>query len=175
MDLKVKDFASQHGVSESIIYRHIRQHKEALGDRVVRRGNATWLTDEGQDYIRGLMTQQPVVVGDTAQIYEVEELRRTVSTLQDKLIGAQERLLAAQEAINEGNAIRMALAAAETERDNLSKDVEKARLEAAEARQSEQEASKRIQELQSALEASEARERALKDRSWWQRLTRKGE
>lgn len=98
MDLKIKDFAVAQGVSESIIYRHIRQHKDALGDRVVKRGNATWLTDEGQEYIRGLMIQQPIVVGDTEVYRKVEALQAEVLRLHEKLESTQDALVAAKQA-----------------------------------------------------------------------------
>ena len=57
--ITIKDFAKERGCSESIIYRHIRNNREALGDNVVRENNKTWLTDEGAEYIRGLMIQPP--------------------------------------------------------------------------------------------------------------------
>ncbi len=98
MDLKIKDFAAAQGVSESIIYRHIRQHKEALGDRVIKRGNATWLTEEGQEYIRGLMIQQPIVVGDAETQREVERLREEVLRLHEKLESTQDALRASLQA-----------------------------------------------------------------------------
>lgn len=98
MDLKIKDFAAAQGVSESIIYRHIRQHKEALGDRVIKRGNATWLTEEGQEYIRGLMIQQPIVVGDTEVYRKVDALQAEVLRLHEKLESTQDALVAAKQA-----------------------------------------------------------------------------
>ena len=71
--ITVKDFAKQQGCGESIVYRHIRNHKEQLGDRVQKMHGKTWLTDEGADYIRSLMTADPVVVKDRND--EVEKWR----------------------------------------------------------------------------------------------------
>lgn len=62
--ISVRDFANQQGCGESIIYRHIRNHKKELGDRVQKSHGKTWLTDEGAEYIRSLMKQQPVVVSE---------------------------------------------------------------------------------------------------------------
>ena len=62
--ITVRDFAIQQGCGESIIYRHIRNHKADLGDRVQKSHGKTWLTDEGAEYIRGLMKQQPMVVSE---------------------------------------------------------------------------------------------------------------
>lgn len=76
MDLKVKDFAAAQGVTDSIIYRHIRAHKEALGENVYKQGKSTWLTDAGQAYIKDLMIKQPYLVSDTGinlKIYELEQ------------------------------------------------------------------------------------------------------
>lgn len=115
MDLKVKDFAAMQGVSDSIIYRHIRQHKEALGDRVVKRGNATWLTEEGQEYLRGLMTQQPIVVGDGEIYRENEDLKKKIELLQDKLIAAHEKIETQQMQLDQGRETLLLLQAAEKE------------------------------------------------------------
>lgn len=74
MQLLVKDFAKSLGVSESIIYRHIRNHREDLGDRIIKKAKQTWITDEGQEYIRGLMIQTPIVVGDADTAMQVAQL-----------------------------------------------------------------------------------------------------
>lgn len=59
--ISVKEFAFENKVSESIVYRHIRNHKEELGDRVQKAHGRTWLTDEGVNFIKNLMTQQTIV------------------------------------------------------------------------------------------------------------------
>lgn len=127
MDLKIKDFAAAQGVSESIIYRHIRQHKNALGDRVVKRGNATWLTDEGQEYIRGLMIQQPIVVGDADTHRQVEELQAEVLRLHRKLEEAQDALRASLQAQIELQGTQARLEASERRTEALEADLEAAK------------------------------------------------
>lgn len=123
MDLKIKDFAAAQGVSESIIYRHIRQHKNALGDRVVKRGNATWLTDEGQEYIRGLMIQQPIVVGDAETQREVERLKEEVLRLHEKLESTQDALRASLQAQIELQGTQARLEASERRTEALEADL----------------------------------------------------
>lgn len=76
MELKVKDFAAQQGVTDSIVYRHIRNHREDLGNDVFKRGRSTWLTDKGQEFIKDLMIKQPYVLSDTGinlKLYELQE------------------------------------------------------------------------------------------------------
>lgn len=87
MELKVKDFAAQQGVSDSIIYRHIRNHREQLGDSVVKKSKATWLTDEAQDYLRNLMVQQPIVVNEGAAPFlnQIEQLQNRIQLLEERI------------------------------------------------------------------------------------------
>lgn len=59
--ISIKDFAIKNKVSESIVYRHIRNHKDDLGDRVQKAHGRTWLTPEGESFIKNLMTQQTVI------------------------------------------------------------------------------------------------------------------
>lgn len=93
MQLLVKDFAKSLGVSESIIYRHIRNHREALGDRIIKKAKQTWVTDEGQEYIKNLMVQPlPPVVGDADQARELAELRQENTRLQNELTEAYKRV-----------------------------------------------------------------------------------
>lgn len=62
--ISIKDFAQAQGCSETIVYRHIRNNKKELGSNVQKSHGKTWLTDEGAEYIRSLMKQQPVVVSE---------------------------------------------------------------------------------------------------------------
>lgn len=87
MDMKVKDFAAQLGVSDSIIYRHIRNHREELENWVLKKAKATWLTDEAQEFIRNLMVQQPIVVNEGAAPFleEMEQLRERIRLLENRI------------------------------------------------------------------------------------------
>lgn len=94
--ITIKDFAVQQGCSETIVYRHIRNHKEALGDRVQKAHGKTWLTDEGAEYIRSLMTQAPIVVSETSDIIkkleeENKQLLKALNAAKDKIIELTEQ------------------------------------------------------------------------------------
>lgn len=94
--ITIKDFAAQQGCSETIVYRHIRNHKDALGDRVQKAHGKTWLTDEGAEYIRSLMTQAPIVVSETSDIVkgleeENKQLLQALNAAKDKIIELTEQ------------------------------------------------------------------------------------
>lgn len=131
MQLLVKDFAKELGCSDSIVYRHIRNHREELGDRIIKKAKQTWITEEGQEFIRGLMVQQPIVVSEAGFAQNLEQLERENSVLKDKLIAMHETLQAAQLQIEEGRRAQLALEASEGEKKMLtaSRDEYKARAE----------------------------------------------
>ena len=86
--IAVKDFAQMQGCSETIIYRHIRKHKTELGDNIQKRNGKTWITEDGVEFIRGLMMKDPIVVSDNSD--EVEKWRN----MYEKAIEAQNQYLA---------------------------------------------------------------------------------
>lgn len=134
---------------------------------------------------------------------ENKDLLKALNMAKDRIIelqGAQARLEAAEAtqrlleesreeykaeaARNAQKASEEAQRAKELQRDyeQAAEALEKMREEATQrlqeaelAEEREQQALQAAQELQSRLEASEAREKALKERSWWERLMRKGE
>lgn len=83
MRVKVKDFAQSKGVSASIVYRHIREHREELGDSVVKEPKATWLTDEAQNYLSSLMVSSPIILSTSEHLRELEELREKCDSLRE--------------------------------------------------------------------------------------------
>ena len=131
MQLLVKDFAKELGCSDSIVYRHIRNHREELGDRIIKKAKQTWITEEGQEFIRGLMIQQPIVISEVGFTQSLEQLERENSVLKDKLIAMHETLQAAQLQIEEGRRVQLALEASEDEKKTLtvSRDEYKAQAE----------------------------------------------
>lgn len=184
MELKVKDFAAMQGVSESIIYRHIRKHKEALGDRVIKRGNATWLSDEGQAYIRDLMNQQPIVLGDADARREYEdllaenrELLKALNLAKDKIIEASSMQMRLEAAERETKLLEGFIQDAKTEIKTLTE--EKA-MEAAAATRARQEASEALLRAEQAERDKEAAIRqaalvageldAYKALPWWKKI-----
>lgn len=74
--IKLQDFARECGVTDRMIQKHLKNHEKELSGHFERRGkNGTWLDEHAQSYIRGLMVQQPVVVGDVEQLRERERLK----------------------------------------------------------------------------------------------------
>ena len=64
--IKLKDFAASCGVTDRAIQKHLKNHETELKGHFERRGkNGTWLDEHAQEFIRGLMIQQPVVVADS--------------------------------------------------------------------------------------------------------------
>lgn len=159
MQLLVKDFAKELGCSDSIVYRHIRNHREELGDRIIKKAKQTWITDEGQEFIRGLMVQQPIVVSEAGFAQSLEQLEKENSVLKDKLIAMHETLQAAQLQIEEGKRAQLALEAAEDEKKTLTASMDeykvladKAAQEAAQERQRAEEAEEEARRLREQLD-----------------------
>lgn len=90
--ITIKDFAREQGCGESIVYRHIRNHKEELGDRVQKVHGRTWLTDDGVNYIKNLMTQHMAVEEKAAP--EVLSLQKQLVE-KDVTIKAQDAVIEA--------------------------------------------------------------------------------
>ena len=159
MQLLVKDFAKELGCSDSIVYRHIRNHREELGDRIIKKAKQTWITEEGQEFIRGLMVQQPIVVSEAGFAQSLEQLEKENSVLKDKLIAMHETLQAAQLQIEEGKQAQLALEAAEDEKKTLTASMDeykvladKAAQEAAQERQRAEEAEEEARRLREQLD-----------------------
>ena len=184
MHLKVKDFASQQGVSESIIYRHIRQHREELGEGVIKKPKATWLTDEAQDYLRSLMVQPPPpVIGDSQMAQELAEAEAENKRLSREL----ELALKQRNALSEWkaeNAVAIASAAqtqllldsARAELDQAKLDIaaqetqmQEIRENARRAIQDAQEAQRRADEERAAREAAEAKLAEFEALPWYKK------
>ena len=95
--IKLQDFAKECGVTDRAIQKHLKNHESQLEGHFQRRGkNGTWLDPTAQEYIRSLMIQQPVVVGDSDVFRKVEELQAEMLRLHRKLEEAQDALLNAK-------------------------------------------------------------------------------
>ena len=177
--ITVKDFATQQGCGESIIYRHIRNHKEALGDRVQKQNGRTWLTDEGADYIRGLMKQAPVVISETSDV--VEHLRNENKQLLEALNAAKDRIIDLQgqntqyaienakiallEADNEAARVKMA----ETE-----KNAQKVQNELTEAKEEYKRLDERNRMTENNLKDAQERLGVIQSKWWYKLFAEKG-
>ena len=121
--ITIKDFAAQQSCGESIVYRHIRNHKEDLGDRVQKIHGKTWLTAEGAEYIRSLMTQQPINVYNADALtrelqVKLEEKTAKIESLLDEVSALKDVVIALKDenAAHALQAAQTALLSAENER-----------------------------------------------------------
>lgn len=149
--IKLQDFARECGVTDRAIQKHLKTYAEELEGLYQRKGpNGTWLTEEACEIIRGKMHQQPMVVGDP-EIYRMnEDLRQRVNELQEKLIVAHEQIQTQQQLLEQGQAARLMLHAAEEQTRQQAQEL-------AELRQQLGAALQKAQDLENAAqEAAEA-------------------
>lgn len=198
--IRVREFAQNCGCTPQNIYGHLKTYATELeGHTFQGKGRQGVLLDGyAQEFLRSIM--YPKEIADNALMDEINALRGQLLQM-----GVENTRLASQLAATEGERDRAVLEAGqfqkaltasqeaeeakEAELQQAKEDYRQAaesleqmreeaaqRLQEAEAaEQREQEANRKAQELQAALEAAEAREKALKERSWWERLMRKGE
>lgn len=92
--IKLQDFAHSRGVTDKAVYKHLNKHKEELQEHIEKRGkNGTWLDDYACDFISNLMISNPVVIGDSQQQQEIDQLKKKNEELIDKLLIAQEMII----------------------------------------------------------------------------------
>lgn len=92
--IKLQDFAHSRGVTDKAVYKHLNKHKEELQEHIEKRGkNGTWLDDYACDFISNLMISNPVVLGDSQQQQEIDQLKKKNEELMDKLLMAQEVII----------------------------------------------------------------------------------
>ena len=84
--IKLQDLAKECGVTDRTIQKHLKNHEAELTGHYQRRGkNGTWLDDEAQEFIRALMIKQPIVVGDLAQLREIQQLQERIRLLEERI------------------------------------------------------------------------------------------
>ena len=90
--IKINDFAASKGVSVQAIYKHLRNHKEALEGHYEKKGkNGTWLDDFACDFISELMIKNAIVVSESSDREEIERLKKKVEDLQERLANSNEK------------------------------------------------------------------------------------
>ena len=170
--ISVKDFATQQGCSEAIIYRHIRNHKEALGDRVQKAHGKTWITDEGADYLRGLMKQQPITIMEASDVEK--ELRKKLEDKQTKIELLQGFLLDAKDEIKALTDEKYALEAQNRRIALLEADNEAAKGKIAETTKTAQKASQELLDARKQFEDEkhlmQQEIEQLRNRKWYQMI-----
>lgn len=176
MKMKLQDFATECGVTDRAIQKHIQKHEEALQGHFERRGpNGTWLDDFAQEYIRNLMVRPaPTVISDARLVQENRELQETVASqaaiIEDKdrlisrLLEENARLHASVGRLEGSEATHKLLT------ESAQAQAERAHQEAKEAREKHEKEVARANALEVALARQEAREEALMNRGLWDRI-----
>jgi len=192
--IKLQDFAQQCGVTDRAIQKHLKKHEEALAGHFERKGpNGTWLDDYACEFIRSLMKQQPVVVGDREQYVRNQELEAKVMKLQEDLLKAKDQLLGYQELLSEHQTTVLSLEAATKDKEILEgfiadakaeiraltdekiEAAAKAQRELEEAHEREQQAIQAADRERELRQASEAKVEELKKMGLFKRLFWRGE
>ena len=166
---KLQDFATECGVTDRAIQKHLKKHEAELIGHFERKGpNGTWLDEYAQEYIRGLMIQQPIVLQDN--VAEVQELRLRLTEKQDKIENLQDRIIDLQGQLQTAQLQTAQIALLEADIERRNKDL-------AQAQQAAQTASDELTAAHAELEATrEQLSKALEEKSelekrkWWQLL-----
>lgn len=107
----VKEIAQLQGCSETIIYRHIRNHKE-LKEHTTKSHNRTMISEQGFQLIRDLMQETaPVVVSEASDLKLIEELKAELQAKQNKIEDLQGALIGLnndfRELLNENHKLKL--------------------------------------------------------------------
>lgn len=181
--IRVRDFAAENNCTPQNIYKHLRNPNYAAhldGHTITGPGKqGVLLDDDAQAFLRTIMYPKVITVDNDAMAAELAEARHAMLQL-----GQENLRLASLLATTEGERDRALLDAGQYQK-LLTASQETQEIQEAELAQARSEAATLAQEAQTIREelereralreAAEAREAALKKRSWWERLTRKGE
>lgn len=169
---KLQDFATECGVTDRAIQKHLKKHESELAGHFERKGpNGTWLDDFAQEYIRSLMVQQPVVLHDN--IAEVQELRAKLEDKQNKIELLQGFLLDAKDEIKTLTDEKYALVAENRRITLLEADNANKGKELAQAREEAQTASDELTAARAELETLRKENDKLRNRKWYQMIFNK--
>ena len=165
--MRVRDFAQECGCTPQNIYKHLKTYAEQLDGHVGQTRRGRTLDDFAQDFLRDIMYPKEVspdtIIADQAA--EIDRLRSALFQASQEVSSLTVRATEAE-----------ALAERETARADKAEGENRnyqGLLQAADDKQREQ--AEQLAQEKSRADAAEAREQALKDRNWFQRLTRKGE
>lgn len=130
MQMLVREFAAQQGVTTGVIYRHIKNHQTELEGLVIKKPKQTLLTDEAQEYLKSIMLDRTVLsVTDAAQAKRIAELEAENKELLRQLAEARGALASAMGELGEQKAIAATAQAVERERDTAQEQLQAAQQE----------------------------------------------
>lgn len=157
MLMLVKDFAAQQGVGVAVVYKHLKNHREELEGLVIKKPKQTLLTDEAQEYLKGIMLDRTVLsVTDVSMAAQITELQAENKRLLEKLATVQDSLAAVLIELGEQKALAATAQSVERERDA-------AREQISQLTRSQEKDQELIQEVTLELDR-------LRRRSLWQRI-----
>lgn len=132
----------------------------------------TWITDEGADYLRGLMKQQPITIMEASDVEK--ELRKKLEDKQTKIELLQGFLLDAKDEIKALTDEKYALEAQNRRIALLEADNEAAKGKIAQAEENAQKASQELLDARKQFEDEkhllEQQIAGMKKASLWQRI-----
>lgn len=186
--IRVRDFAAENNCTAQNIYKHLRNYAKELEGHVIagpgKQGQL--LDDEAQTFLRSIMYPKAITVDNETMAAELAEMRAAMMKM-----GQENLKLAAQLAKTEGERDRALLDAGQFQRllkasqeAEEAKDAElaQAKVDVAALTELAQEAQNESANLRKDLERERAEKtaaldqnQALKNRNWFERLTRKGE
>ena len=164
--VKLQDFAKQQGVTDRQIQRLLKKYEEELDGLFERRGqNGTWLSDDACNILRGKMKTNPIVVLENENQEELERLRERIKELEER--------------VERKDILIESLQAREKEKDCWIEDMKKERLLLEETnRDIRGDMAKLKAEVTIANATAEHAEKELeklKNRTFWERLTKRYE
>ena len=149
----LRDFAIEKNVTVRTLQRHIKKHESDLEKHIIRRGPpvGTSIDEYAQEYLSGLIVGHPLAIQDATLTAKVAELETEIHSLQAMIIALQ----------NERNELTQRALTAESKKElaDAAMDTLKAQLE---------------HETNRADTAEEIADK-LKNRSLWERITRRYE
>ena len=98
--IKLQDFATQMGVTDRAVQKHMKKYAPELEGLYQRKGpNGTWLTDEACEILRSKMRQTPAAIIEPDS--RVERLEARVRELEDLLLEKDRAVAIAQQHVQD--------------------------------------------------------------------------
>lgn len=156
--VSIKDYARDCGVSYEAVRKQIRRYAAELDGHIHQQGRTQYLDDVAVAFLSDHRAPAPVAV------YTEDTMAKKIEDLQQRVNDLNEELKEAYKEIALQNAAQARLEAAEATQRLLTESADLAKTEAVRNAQRADQAIREAEELRSRLEASEAREKALRDR-----------
>lgn len=91
--LTIRQYAEMHGISYEAARQQVNRHKEALEGHIMREGRTQYLDDIAVGILDEARTKQPIIMQETNDRRELEDLRAQNAALLLKITELQDQLL----------------------------------------------------------------------------------